>query len=873
MSKVELFPAPPKRWTRFFEWFCNEVYFEELQGDLEERYFRNCGRFGVRKSKAIYRKEILRMFRPSVIKKIKTQYQLNNSAMYKNYLMVAFRNLSRNKLFSSINIVGLAVSMAVGLLAITFVSEIHSYDQFHDFKSDIYRINNLRINIGRSTTDYATTSLLMGRRLQEESTNFDMIVPIFNGFNGDLIHDEKHFQIKGQYAGEDFLNLFTFPLLSGNPELALSEPFTVLITEELAIKIFNATDVVGEVLEKNEELYTITGVLKNPPLTSHIKFDAIASLKTFEAKPSPRRTRILNDWGTMWSSYVYGRLSKNSNLQRAQEELDRIAQEENAKVEHFRIEPHMESLTDIFPGDGKNNQMSIVMPKRSINQVVILALIVLFSACFNYTNLSIARSLRRAKEVGVRKVVGAKKAQLYFQFILEAILVSVLALVIAFFLFKLIRPGFIELNSYTLSTTTLELTPKIYLYFSIFALLIGFLAGTLPALLMSKIKTIHVLKGISGRSSSKGFNLRRVIVGLQFTLSVGFVILVGLAQKQYKYALNFDLGYTTDNIVNIYLDGRDPSLLSTELKKIPGVESLSTIYFLHSTGTLNSDYVSNIQGTDSVITYNNYIDYDYLDNMNHKIIAGQNFTADGPANQAIVTESLLQKLSLGNPAEAIGKEFKFYNQNRLIVGVVENFHYGTIFNTLQPYAFILDRDREMYYMNVKLNGNDILGTMDKIEKAWTQLYPEEEFYATFYSDAIERTYSGISSSIKTFGLLAFVAISISLLGLLGIAVYTTQSRIKEITIRKVLGASLNNLVLLLSKNFLIIFLISSVVAIPLAYSLFKSLVLRNIEYRISVGFWELAGEALIIIIIALLTIGSQTFRAAKSSPAVNLRDE
>ncbi len=861
---------PPLLFQHFLSWFCHEDYFEELQGDLEEKFYERVKSKGISKARWAYRKEVVKLFRPSVFKKIQFRYS-NNTNMFKNYTLVAYRNLLRNKLFSTINIIGLAISMAVGLLAITFVSEIRSYDKFHEKADRIYRVFNNRTVVGKEPQAYASTSLLTGIKLKEEATSFDIIVPIYNGFNGNVKKDQNLFKLKGQFVGEDFFKLFSFPLLYGNPETALQEPNTTVLTEEFAMKIFSRKDVVGEVLEWGPYQFTITGVMQQPPGTSHIKFDAVASLKTYEIRED--RSRLFNDWSVMWTSYVYVHLNTNASLEQAQADLDRLAEKENAKTEFQQINPGLEALTDIFPGDGKYNQIDTVMPKKNIDQIVILALIVLFSACFNYANLSVARSMKRAKEVGIRKVVGAKKASLFVQFISESIFVSLLALFIAFLLFKLIKPEFISLNLYTERTTTLNLTATNYLYFILFAVLIGVVSGVIPALLMTKLKTVNVLKGISGTRSHKGLNIRKVMIGLQFAFSMTFAILVILIQKQYHQALNFDLGYNTEDVVNITLSGKDTKLLQAEIAKVPGVKTISTSYFVNSTGVLNSDWAKIEENSDSVTIYNNWVNTDYLDNMGHQLLAGVNFDKDGPSDQMIVNEKLIEKYDLKSATEAVGKRVYFYDKYWTIVGVVKDFHYGTVYNELNPFAYLYDTSKEMYYMNVKIETSDILKTMAGMERAWKTVNPKNKFEAEYYSDSIKRMYTDLSSSMKTFGMLAIVAISISVLGLLGMAVFTAESRIKELTIRKVLGANVLNLLTLLSKSFLVIFIIAVVISIPISLQLFKSQIASNIEYQIQIGFWELSSGALLVLIIAFFTIGSQSIKAAKTNPAESLRND
>lgn len=871
MSKSPSHIAPPKLATRLLRWFCHEEFYEELQGDLEEKYLANLTEKGSRKAKIKFTFEVLGLMRPSVIKKVRLFKYQNNTAMFKNYTLVAIRNIARNKLFSVINIIGLSVSMAVGLLAITFVNEMNSYDQFHENADHIYRVTNTRTNIDGGPQAYATTSVLTGLKLKEDYAGFGKIVPIYNSLYGDLKFGEASFPIRGMFVGDQFFEVFSFPLLSGNPSTALKEPFSLVLTEDVSMKIFSTTDAVGKILERNGNQYQVTGVMKNPPSNSHMKFEAVASLNTLKSLNA--YSYVLEDWGNMWSSYVYLLMPEGFDKALAQSKLDELANSENAKVERFKIDLSLEAMTDIFPGDGKYNQIGTVMPKKNINQIVVLTLIVLFSACFNYANLTVARSLKRAKEVGVRKVVGAQKFQIFSQFIMEAILISLLALVFAFVLFNLIKPEFLTLNYYYSRTTSLQLTPTLYLYFFAFTILVGTLAGLLPSILMSKFRTITILKGASAISSGKGFAIRKVMIGLQFALSMGFAIMVTLAYKQYRFALNFDLGYEKENVLNVYTQNNDADVLKAALEKVPGVKAIAKSSLVPSTGSTNSDYAKETNGLDSTVVYGMEVDPAYIPMMKHRLVAGENFKQEVEANQIIVNETLVKKFGFASPEDALGKKLIYYSDARTIIGVVEDFHYGTIYNKLEPFAFLYRKDRPAFNLSIKVETNDMLGTLNRLGVAWSSVDKTHDFSASFYDEQIKTTYSELSSTMKTYGFLATVAISISILGLMGMAVYTAESRLKELTIRKVLGASLQSLVALLSKSFMIIFVIAAAIAIPSSYYLFKNTIARNVQYGIGIGFWELSSGALLIIIIALLTIGSQTIKAAKSNPAENLRNE
>ena len=864
MSKQQ----PPRVFTRLLEWFCHDSFFEELQGDLEEKFDQHRETHGLRYAQRTYALEVIKLFRPSVMGSFKVKTQNNQFAMLKNYSLIAFRSLMRHKLFASINLIGLSVSMAVGLLAIAFVSEMYSYDNFHENSDRIYRVVNDRTPVNRETDAYATTAIITGRRLASDFAGFEAIAPIFNRLRGELSTKDKTIPVKGIYTDTGFFDVLTFPLLYGDPRNALEAPYSIILTESTALKLFGKVNVVGETLEYAEDQLVVTGIAADPPRNSHIQFEAIAPLKTLDVKQS----NVVKNWGAMWSSYVYVLLPKEHDKSQIQALLDQLAMEENTKVSSFSIDLSLEALNDIFPGNGRYNQMNTIMPERNVKSIVVLALIVVLSACFNYTNLSIARSLKRGKEVGVRKVVGASRWQLIVQFVLEAIMVAFLALFIAFFLFRLIRPEFISLNRFIQQTTMLELTPSIYLNFFLFTVLIGILAGIVPSLLLAKFKTVAVLKGMLSLKVRRGLNLRKLLVGLQFALSMGFAILVTLANKQYQYALNFDLGFDTENVLNVDIGNGNLDLLQNAYAQVPAVQEMSTASFMPSLGISNSDYAKFKDPNDSVQVYTIDISPNYLNTLNHELLAGDDFIEGQSADKIIVNELLTRKMGMDGPQSALGEQIEYFGKKWTIIGVVPDFHHGTINNKVEAFAFTSGRQRH-FNLNLSIRSDDIVSTLSQLEQSWSDIHPDIAFEASFYSEEIEATYATISSSTKTYGLLAIVAVSISILGLLGMAVYTTESKMKELTIRKVLGASAAHLVMLLSRNFMLIFLLAATATIPLAYLFYKKTIVRYAVYKIDVGFLELSGGAIVILIMAFLTIGLQTLKAARANPTRALRND
>lgn len=859
----------PRFWTNLFQWFCNDSFFEELQGDLEERFSINTQEKGLSRANRIYAKEVIKMVRPSVVRKVKPQ-NFNNIAMFRNYSIVAFRSLVRNRLFSTINIIGLAISMAVGLIAITFVSEIHSYDNFHDNGDRIYRVVSDVSRPARGTTDYfATTPLVTENRLKTDFPGLETLIPVDRGLWGDLISGDNRFSTKGIHTNSNFFEVFSFPLIYGDEQTALENPYSIILTEKTAMRVFGRTNILGETIEHSrfKEL-TITGIAKDPPHNSHIQFDVIGSLATLKATNSSLLTR----WGQSTASYLYVMIPENQSTENIQRNLNQVAQEENTKVEGIRLDLSLQPISDIFPGDGRFNQFGTVMPRENVNSIIVLALIVILSACFNYTNLSMARTLKRAKEVGVRKVVGASKPQLILQFIIEAVFVSILALIIASFLFTLIKPQFLSLNLYIERTVTLLLNTRTYLLFLAFAIITGAISGFLPAIVLSKLKPITVIKGVSSIKASQGIDFRKVLTALQFTLSMGFFILVTLTYKQYRYAINFDLGYDTESVLNVDVQDNDIELLKNQFARIPEVRGISSASMIASTGSYQSFSVKHDNPLDSAFVNAIDISEGYIENLNHELISGESFSPNTPAGKIVVNELTLKAFGISSPQEAIGEVLSFSRKKWEIIGVVKTFHDRSMDKPLAPFMFTSGLNQH-YHINLKLDTDDVLGALTKLSDAWSAVDKHHEFTARFYSENIERTYSDISASIKTYGLLAAIAISISILGLFGMAVYTTESKTKELAIRKVLGAKLSNLLVLLSRNFLFIFVISAAIAIPAAYTMFNETVVPDEVYKINIGFWELSGGAIIIVLIAFLTISSQTLKAARSNPANSLRDE
>lgn len=807
--------------------------------------------------------------------------------MIGNYLKTSARNLMRNKLFSAINILGLAISMSVGLLLIAFVLDLYSYDRFNESGDRIFRITST-MTFNRERGKFATTSIKTGKLIRERVSGIEDVTILRNDFSGDAIVGNDIIPIKGFWAEPSLFNIFTFPMLEGDPHTALKEPYSIVLTETAAKKLFGNEYALGKSIKFDTLDYQVTGVVKDIPFFSHINFEALVSLST--AEQLNINNNDFDKWTSMSLNYVYLLLQEDADLASIQSQLDGISKEENLAEEDTKIQLELLPLYDLVIGEEFHRAEGgpqAIGPRMSPVMLWILgglALVVIFSACFNYTNLSMARAMRRFKEVGLRKAVGAGKRQVWQQFLAEAILVSLVALVLSYFFFLLLRPLLIDMAPEMQRTVKLELTPMMVVAFIIFSVTVGVIAGLMPALFFSKVSAIDALRNVSSVKVFKHVTLRRALVTIQYTVTLIFITATAIGYFQYKDILAFDLGFKTENILNINMRDNKPDALLKELSEMPEITGLSKSIIVTSVGNAWGGFMKYKDPRDSALVLTNNVDENYLPLHDHKLIAGGNFTerplSAEASGQLIVNQQLLKRFNIanGDPENAIGEEVTFsnaraHNQKMTIIGVMKDFHYGKVDNIIQPNAFMFWTPENRALINARIQSDDVLATMSKIESAWKKIDPIHPFDAKFYSEQIEEAYSEFSSMIKIIGFLSVLAISIASMGLFGMVVFTTETRLKEISIRKVMGASFGSLIFLLSRGFLFLLSISAVIALPITYIFFENFVLTKFPYHTPVQLPELFMGLLSVLLIAFMMIGSQTMKAARSNPATVLKNE
>lgn len=870
----------PPRWaTRFLQWYCKRELLEDLEGDLHEYFERNVVTKGTAKAKLIYIVDVFKFLRLYTIRKPEFVNLLINWIMLGSYIKTSGRTIVRNKLFSTINIVGLAISMSVGLLMIGMLSDIFSYDKFHANHKRIYRLLSHYEYLDQKDGNYlATTSLKAGKQIAETFAVPVEVAIFTNDFRGDMKVGEKTIPLSGYWSNPAFFKVFSFELLQGNPITALKDPYSVVLTEKSAMKLFGDEPALGKILIlNNDKQYTVTGILKDPPQFSHVRFDMLGSLATHELLTKDDKSAMA--WDNVWGTWVYLLMPPDADMKALKTSLEELSKREDPSVKNTHIELALQPMDEIMLGTNLGNQIGPTMGRSNLYIFGGLAFVVILSAGFNYTNLSIARSLKRTREVGIRKVIGALKRDVIGQFVVEAVIIALCAVAIAIVLFVLLKPYFLGIEPSIQRIFFLNLSPKLFLYFVAFAIVVGIVAGFFPALFFSRINAVQVLKNSSNSKFFRKLTMRKVLIVFQYCISIVFITATIIGYKQYKHFVTFDLGFKTDNILNIALQGNKAELLEKELSELPEVTGISQSMMVTSVGNYwgtQMKYYAN--PNDSASIYYNTVDENYIPLHEHKLLAGRNFTAkaDSSESEVIVNQAVLKRFNIADqiPSKALGEIVKVDDKDLRIVGVMKDFHYGRANGRNSRVEVVLRYSRnDARLLNVKVETNDILATHAKIEAIWKKIDPIHPMEAKFYNEQIEEAFAGLKASVKVAGFLTFLAICIASLGLLGMVVFTTETRLKEISIRKVMGASEVRLLYLLGKGFFMLLAIAALISIPATILFFEKIAFPELANHAPLAIGEMLLGVLAVIVVALVMIGSQTIKVARANPAEVLKNE
>lgn len=791
--------------------------------------------------------------------------------MLKNYLIVAWRNLWRNKTYSSLNILGLSVGMAVAVLIMLWVVDELTYDRFHTKIDRIFRLHQHQRYDGQVFTFYSMPPVL-ALDLKENFPEIKRVIRTDWGGEAMLSMGDQRFYEEGLAVDTTFFEVFSFPLKEGNIKDALVNPYSIIISQEVANKFFGDEEALGQWIKYNnqEEAFQVTGVLEKVPTNSTLKFDFLIPWRTY-LKYSPWLDE--SNWGNN-NTPMYIELAEGTSIETLNKKIQNVLRKHqdpdgtgNRPI-LFGFPLAKERLYSRWE-EGKNAGGRI----DYVQWFSILAFFVLFIACVNFMNLSTARAGRRSREIGIRKAVGAERRRIMSQFLGESVLMSSFALLIAIVLVLLLLPGFNKLTEKELSFHFW--TPQLATMLVGAGLLTGLFAGSYPAIYMSGFQVIQTLKGVF-KSGNAAVAFRKVLVVVQFSLCAMLVIGSILVYQQIQHIQNRSLGYNRENVLRVWLRGDigerfDP--INTELSAIPGIESVATsgngITQIGSS-TYNLSWPGK-KPKDQILFSNTSIDPGFLKTYRIELLEGRDFQK-GNLNDTlslIFNELGVKRMGLSNP---IGQNIELWGNQCKIIGVVKDFHFNSIHSQIEPFFFAFNPDwRSM--ASLRLDNSQ---PVSKVISAIEQVFKKHNPAYPFEYDFVDKDFNELYKSEQLIGKLArvfsFLAIFVACLGLFGLAAFSAEQRIKEIGVRKVLGASLGNIVLLMSREFLLLVSISILVASPISWYVMDNW-LDDYEYHIQISWWVFAVVAALTLGIAFVTVSFQSIRAALADPVKSLRSE
>jgi putative ABC transport system permease protein len=807
--------------------------------------------------------------------------------MLKNYFKIAFRSLVKNKFYTSINIIGLAVGLATCLLILLYVLDELSFDKYNKNANRIYRVNN-EIKFGGNYFDLAQGPALMGSTMVKEFPQVEQSTRI-RWYGSFLVKkgNENIHEGRVGFADSTLFDVFTLPMISGDPKTALKEPHSLVITEKIAKKYFNNTDVVGKNMIINDTgNYKITGVIKNIPAQSHFNFDFFVPM--IENDGSSDGNWLSENWNT------YVLLKKNTDAKQLEPQLngmmDKYVGPElksviNQSLEDFKksgayVRASLTPLTDIHLHSNKMDELDSNGNAQFVYIFSAIALLILLIACVNFMNLSTARSSNRAKEVGVRKVLGSLKKNLIQQFLTESLLISFIALIFAVLIVWLLLPYFTQLAAKDIQSSIL-FQPKILTLLIALMLIVGLLAGSYPAFFLSSFQPADVLKGKLAGGFKRSW-LRSTLVVFQFFISIILIFGTVVIYNQLNYIHNKDLGFNRNQVLVIqHTDAlRDHgTTFRSELLQISGVQNATMSGFLPVNYNRSNDafFTSASLDQSSAMSMQNWaVDENYIPTLDLKIVQGRNFSPQFPTDSTalIINEAAAKFLATKDILDKKLYEIKDIKTKELhvyhIIGVIKNFHFNTLREVVTPLALILAKNNGN--ISVRITSSDIPSVLAQIKNKWKAIAPSQPFDYSFMDEDFNKLYTAEQRTGKIFVTFAVLAILIACLGLFGLVTYAAEQRTKEIGIRKVLGANVAAIIAMISRDFLKLVLIASVIAFPVAWWAMNKW-LQDFAYRVSISWWIFLIAGVVAILIAFLTVGFQAIKAAIANPVKSLRTE
>ena len=803
--------------------------------------------------------------------------------MIQNYLKIAWRNLLKNKAFSFINILGLSIGIAVCFIIMLFVQDELSYDNFNNKADRIVRVI-FKASINGGKISEPSVMPPVARALKNDYPEVETATRLRIDGRPKISYQQKVFkEAEAAFVDPNFFSVFTFPFVKGDPSTALLQPNSLVITEEIANRIFGKEDPIGKTLDYNNGgQFKVTGVIKKMPANAHFHFDLLGSLETINFAKS--------DTWMEGNFFTYAVMKPGTNYKTLEAKMPgmvqkymgpQIAQSMGMSLEQFRTKGNelgfaLQPLTSIHLHSLTSTELEAGGDIKYVYIFGAIAVFMLLIASINFINLSTAGASKRAKEVGVRKVMGSGKADLIKQFLFESLLVTFIALLIATVMVQLALPVFNELSGKHLQFN-FNIRPMAALF--ALGLLVGLLAGVYPAFFLSSFAPIATLKGRLS-ASTKSMGLRSGLVVFQFFISVSLITGTIIVYQQMKFIQNIKLGYDKDQLLilpNSWALGKNEKSFKEQLLKDARVVSVTVSGYKPAGPTNNNNALAYPEGKgNQAMTSLEYkIDEQYIPTLGIQMAAGRNFSPAFPTDSSamIINEAAAKAFGFGN--DAIGKIVVRQNSDRgkdyrfTVVGVVKDFHFRSLHETITPLLMVLEPE---WGIIVKVRTKDIAGLLTTMKQQWASYNVEEPFSYAFMDELYNKTYAAEQRSGKILNIFAVLTIFVACLGLFGLATYTAEQRSKEIGIRKVLGASVAQVTGMLSKEFVKLVLIGCLIALPVSWWAMNRW-LQDFAYRINISWWVFVLATASALLIALLTVGFKAIKAALANPVKSLKTE
>ena len=810
--------------------------------------------------------------------------------MIRNYLKIAIRNLLKYRFISSINLFGLTMGLTCCLLILTFILHELSYDKYQPNADRVYRVTRSFNNpeTGAISLNLSTVAPPFGPLLQNDFKEIEEMTRVLqNGttairYGDKIVNEENVF-----FADDKFFNFFKATVTKGNPQRALGDPYSVMMTEEIARKYFGNEEPINKVIKINLGNYfdfKVTGIYKPFPSNTHFHPDVMLSFNTLNDALIYGAEGLRTNFGNN-SFFTYIRLPQNYEPKKLIAQfpafVDRNMPRGNGPFKPSQgTKLDLQKLTDIHLTSHTDYEAEENGDIKRVYVFSAIALFILLIACINYMNLSTARSTLRAREIGIRKTVGAQRKEIIIQFLSESVLISWIAILLAFGLAWLVVPGLNKLSAQNLDITIL-LKWQILVPILLVPFVVGILSGLYPAIFMSSFQPVKVLKGFL-KTGKGNISFRQVLVTLQFAISIILIIATTIVFNQMRYMQQKSLGFDKEHIITLpyvselndkYDAFRTELLTNSNIKNVGRSSRIPTGRLLDAMGArmMKGDSLAPVTANIKYVA----ADQDFISTYGVKVVAGRDFSRDFSLDTSafLINEAAARVLDFKTNEEAIGKDFGYGNRKGKIIGVFNDFHFESMHQKIVPLILLVPRNANNYgRMSVKLSGAGMPSTLAGIENTWKKFLPETPYQFTFLDENFKRLYDAEQQQKKIFTTFAVLAIIIACLGLFGLSAFAISQRIKEIGIRKVMGADIRTIVTLLSKDFLILVGIAALIAFPVAWYAMDNW-LKDFAYRINIQWWVFILAGVIAALIAFLTVSFQAIKAAIANPVKSLRTE